>query len=103
MDPRIEIHPETKLVGSRLKMSLTDNKTFDLWRDFMPRRREIENPMTNDLFSMQVYDESYVFVNVNFEAQFEKWAAIVVENFVSVPAGMETFIIPSGLYAVFIH
>jgi len=103
MEPRIEILSEKKLIGKRIKMSLAENKTFELWRSFMPRRKEISNHLNTDLISMQVYDPSYDFKNFNLHATFEKWAAVEVSDFNSVPDEMETFILPSGLYAVFIH
>ena len=46
---------EKKLISKRLKMSLADNKTGELWRSFMPRRKEITNNLTSDLISMAVY------------------------------------------------
>jgi hypothetical protein len=56
MEPRIETLPEKKLIGKRMTMSLANNKTGELWRNFMPRRREIQNNLTSELFSMQVYN-----------------------------------------------
>jgi AraC family transcriptional regulator len=82
-------------------MSLADNKTFELWKGFMSRRKEIRNNLTNDVFSMQVYDKSYDFKDFNPEATFDKWAAIEVADFDAVPEGMETYILSEGLYAVF--
>jgi AraC family transcriptional regulator len=101
MNPEIQISGEKKLIGQRIKMSLADNMTYALWRGFMPRRKEISNNLTNDLFSMQVYDKSYDFSNFNPEATFDKWAAIEVFDFKTVPLEMERFTLPEGLYAVF--
>jgi AraC family transcriptional regulator len=103
MEPRIETLKAKKLVGKKLKMSLADNKTGELWRSFMPRRREIKNNLNSELFSMQVYDPSYDFKNFNPAAEFEKWAAIEVTDFDSIPADMEQFELQGGPYAVFIH
>ncbi len=36
-------------------------------------------------------------------AEFEKWAAIEVADHNSIPEGMDSFSLESGLYAVFIH
>jgi AraC family transcriptional regulator len=101
MHPRIESPPEKKLIGKHLKMSLVNNRTFELWRSFMPERRLIKNAVNNDLFSMQVYDHSYSFKNFNPAAEFEKWAAVEVTGFAEIPEGMETYTINGGLYAVF--
>ena len=99
MQPRIETLTEKKLVGKRMTMSLVNNKTGELWRSFMPRRREISNNLTSEMFSMQVYDQPIDFGNLHQE--FEKWAVVEVADFGSVPDGMETFTLKSGLYAVF--
>jgi AraC family transcriptional regulator len=102
MEPQIQTLSEKKLIGKRLVMSLTDNKTAELWKSFMPRRKEIQNSMGSELYSIQVYDHSY-FDNFNPGKTFEKWAAIEVADFDTVPHDMETFILPGGLYAVFLY
>jgi AraC family transcriptional regulator len=103
MGPRIETLNEKKLVGKRLKMSLANNRTFELWSNFMPRRKEINNNLTADFVSMQVYDPSFDFRYFDPNTEFEKWAAVEVGDFSSIPAGMETFELKGGLYAVFLH
>ncbi|WP_246850227.1 GyrI-like domain-containing protein [Rufibacter roseolus] len=100
IEPRIALLPEKKLMGMRLAMSLADNRTGELWRSFLPRRREIQNSIGADLYSMQVYDPSY-FHTFSLQREFEKWATIEVKDFDLVPNGMETYILPEGLYAVF--
>ena len=99
MQPRIEVLKEKKLVGKKIKMSLGDNKTFELWRSFMPERTKIQNKLSGDLISMRVYNEPVNLQNIN--QQFEKWAAVEVADFNDVPSAMETFTLPAGLYAVF--
>ncbi len=101
--PQIKNLAEKKLIGKHLTMSLADNKTFQLWSGFMPRRKEIAKTLTSDFISMQVYDASYNFTNFDFTATFEKWAVVEVADFNSIPEGMESFVLPSGMYAVFIH
>lgn len=98
--PAIKTISEKKLVGNRLPMSLANNKTAELWKGFMPRRREITNNLTNDLISMQVYPPAY-YTNFTPTNEFEKWATVEVSEFDKVPTGMETFTLTSGLYAVF--
>ena len=102
MEPRIEMLAEKKLVGKQMIMSLTNNKTPELWRSFMPRRKEIQNSIGTDLYSMQVYDEGY-FRNFNPNATFTKWGAVEVTDFDSIPAEMESIVLPAGLYAVFLY
>lgn len=102
MNPRIETLEEKKLIGKRIQMSLTNNKTGELWSHFMPRRKEIQNNIDANLYSMQLYDSSY-FNNFSPDATFEKWAAIEVPDFNTIPREMETFTLPAGRYAVFQH
>jgi len=103
MEPDIRILPEKMLIGKRMTMNLAENKTSELWRSFMPRRKEIRNCQTSDLFSMQVYDQTLDFGDFNESTRFEKWAAVEVTDFESIPKDMESYIMPEGLYAVFIH
>jgi AraC family transcriptional regulator len=103
MEPRIEMLTEKKLVGKRMRISLSDNKTGDLWRSFMPRKKEVIASVNSDLFSLQVYDPLLNFKNFNGNTIFEKWAAIEVASVEKIPPGMETFILEGGLYAIFIY
>ena len=100
MEYRIETIVPKKLVGKRMKMSLATDKTWALWHSFMPRRKEIISTAGKELFSVKVYDPLY-FDNFNPNAEFEKWAAIEVTDFVDVPREMEMITHPGGLYAVF--
>jgi len=102
MEPRIELLSEKKLLGMSLSMSLTNNRTGELWRSFMQRRKEIKNHVGNNLFSMQVYDPTY-FIKFDPSKEFHKWATIEVADFDHMPEGMQPFILPEGLYAVFHH
>lgn len=103
MQPRIEIIAEKKLVGRRVQMSFSNDRTFELWRSFMPQRKTIPNVLSPDLFCLQVYGADYDFENLHPHALFEKWAAIEVAGFATVPEHMEPFVLTGGLYAVFIH
>ena len=99
MKPRIETLGEKKLVGKRLAMSLAEDRTSELWRGVMPRLNEIENRINNDKISMQIYPPD--FDPGDFTRKFEKWAAVEVANFDSVPEGFEIFTLSGGDYAVF--
>jgi len=100
MEPRIETLQGKKLAGIRLTMSLANNKTGELWKTFMPRRREITNNLSNDLISMTIYSPNH-FAGFKPTNEFEKWAAIEVSDFKNIPVGMEPFTLKGGLYAVF--
>ncbi|HFB99448.1 MAG TPA: AraC family transcriptional regulator [Phaeodactylibacter sp.] len=99
MTPRIEILLEKKLIGKRLKMSLANNKTFQLWQSFMPVQKSIKNRVTSDMVSMQIYSEPIQLGN--FNQIFEKWAVVEVTDFDDIPKGMESFVLEGGQYAVF--
>ena len=101
MQPRIVTLIERKLIGRRLTMTIANNQTFELWQSFMPRRKEIKNTVSADLISLQVYPQSFDFTFSNLNAKFEKWAAVEVAGFESVPSEMETFVLEGGPYAVF--
>ena len=101
MQPRIETLIERKLIGKRLRMSVADNQTFKLWQSFMPRRKEIKSNVSAELFSIQVYPQSFDFTFSNLHAEFEKWAAVEVADFMIIPNEMETYTLVGGLYAVF--
>jgi Uncharacterized protein conserved in bacteria len=103
MEPRIELLAEKKLVGKRLNMTLSNDRTFELWHSFMPHRKEIKNSISTDLYCLQVYDKNLNFKDFNPQTEFEKWAAIEVTNFSDIPDNMETYTLKGGLYAVFIH
>jgi AraC family transcriptional regulator len=93
---------EKKLIGKRLTMSLSQNKTGQLWGSFMPRRKEIKNAASKDLYSMQIYSPTH-FQNFSPDNEFEKWAAVEVSSFDSIPPDMESYTLVGGLYAVFLH
>jgi AraC family transcriptional regulator len=100
IQPVIKTIAERKLVGVRLTMSLEKNRTRELWQSFMPRRKELQNLVGTDMYSMQVYDPLY-FEAFNPRKAFEKWAAVEVKDFSKVPGGMETCTLQEGSYAIF--
>lgn len=101
MEHRIVELPLTKLIGKRLTMSLANDRTYELWHSFMPRRNEIKNNVGSDLVCMQIYNPSLEFINFNKDTELEKWAAIEVSDFSNVPQDMETYTLQGGLFVVF--
>ena len=101
-EPRIEMVAGKKLVGQKIRMSYSENRTFELWRRFMPRRGEIAAKTGPELYSLEVYD-AHFFNDYHPAKEFEKWAAVEVTDFHSVPQEMEALLVPAGLYAVFIY
>jgi AraC family transcriptional regulator len=100
LSSRIETSPQRMLIGKRMPMTFANNTTRELWQNFMPRRNEIGYATSEDLFSMQIYPAGF-FAQFDMNAAFEKWAAKEVTEFADIPEGMESFVLPSGLYAVF--
>jgi AraC family transcriptional regulator len=49
---------------------------------------------------MVIYTPTH-FTDFKPANEFERWAAVEVSDFDNVPSGMETFVLPGGLYAVF--
>jgi len=103
MTPRIELLTPRKLVGKSMRMSYSNDLTHNLWRSFMPLRKEIKNVVGSDLYSMQVYDQLLDAKDFDPTMEFTKWATIEVNDFSLIPNGMETYELRGGLYAVFLH
>lgn len=100
LTPRIELSAEMKLVGKRLTMSFADYKIGVLWQSFLPRRHEITNNVSNNLISLVMYASNH-FTDFKPTNEFERWAAIAVADFDKTPTDMDTYVLQSGLYAVF--
>jgi len=102
MQPLIKTLNEKKLTGHFIEMSFIENKTFQLWNGFMPKKKEIKNTINANLYSLEVYPDHY-FDNFNPSDNFQKWAAVEVSDFEDLPYGMKTLVVSGGLYAVFLH
>ena len=76
-------------------MGHANDRTAELWQSFMPFRKDIQNSLGEDLFSMQIFNGS--------DTEFEKWAAIEVSDFNGIPDSMQPYTLQGGLYAVFDH
>lgn len=101
MEPRITKINSKLLIGKRLRISVANDRTVELWQSFMPRRNEISQKASNFLYSVQVFDSENYFNQFSPEAEFDKWAAVEVSGIDDIPAEMETLEIPEGNYSVF--
>lgn len=101
MEYRIETIKEKKLTGKSINMSLSDNKTFQLWQQFMPQRRNIDNKLNPNLFSVEIFPGDINLANA--DTIIEKWAAVEVSSFDNIPEGFDGLTIKGGLYAVFTY
>ena len=84
-------------------MSYANNRTGQLWGQFMPRRREIKNTIGTDLISLQGTNKALKMNEIEFDTEFEKWAAVEVSAVENIPPGMEALSLEAGQYAVFTH
>lgn len=100
MQPTIKTITDKKLTGVSKTMSFAHYTIAELWQQFMPNRRFIENPVNNNLISLVNYSPTH-FTKFSLDNTFERWAAVEVADFQSVPYPFNTFIIPAGVYAVF--
>jgi AraC family transcriptional regulator len=100
MKPIIRIHPKITLIGKSQSMTFANDLSVAMWQSFMPRRHEISNRLGEELYSAQVYPELFDF---GPHTSFTKWATVTVSESTPIPEGMETLVIPEGLYAVFIY
>lgn len=98
IQPEIRHTESRKLAGKQMDMSLADNKTSLLWSSFMPLRRLINNSLSNNVISLQIYPEDF---NFEIDTIFRKWAVTEVSDFENIPPIFDTFTLPEGLYAVF--
>lgn len=103
MEARIEVLPEKTLIGKYMRMSLANNRTPDLWRSFMMEKGQINGQIGTDLYSIQVYDGLQYFETFSPTTEFTKWATTEVGGIDNIPNGFGSFVLKSGLYAVFIH
>ncbi len=100
MKPRIVAFTEKKLIGCKQNMNYVAYNPVPLWQSFMPIKKEILNSVSTDLFSVQQFPDDF-WTHFNPEKVFEKWAAVEVTDFDTIPDNMHTLVIPNGWYAVF--
>ncbi|MEP0365669.1 MAG: GyrI-like domain-containing protein [Cyclobacteriaceae bacterium] len=100
LNPSIITIPEMHFIGMSLLMAVANNRVAELWRSFGPRKKEIENVVSADSYSMEIYGADF-FQSFDPHKEFEKWAAVRVSHGTSVPEGMQALTIPASEYAVF--
>ena len=81
-------------------MSMTNNRTGELWHGMMQRINEIETKIDSLKYSLKVYPIDY-FSAFNAQKQYTKMALVEVQNFDNIPEGMIAFELQEGEYAVF--
>lgn len=81
--------------------SLAENRTRELWQQFMPRRNEIGQRDGDEFFSVQIMPANLALEEFTPHTRFEKWAGVAVNSEATPPAQMHALTIPAGKYAVF--
>ncbi len=102
MEYRIETWPKTLVVGKRQEMSVSQNKTKELWQSCLPDILHTKHRTSEDILSLQVYPEDY-FTRFDPDKIFTKWACVSVSEIEDLPNDYDVLEIPDGLYAVFKH
>ena len=87
----------------KIRTSLSENKTFELWSAFKSRITEVKNRKNSDFYSVEIFDEVLAFDQFTPQTFFEKWSAVEVHTVEDIPDGFDLFTLPSGKYARFIH
>lgn len=100
---KIEKINKKKLVGKSMEMTLSNNKTSELWQSFIIKRDLVKNRIDSNYISMQVYDYSKSSKTFNPNVGFEKWAVVEVSDFEEISEEMKSYELQGGLYAVFLH
>ncbi|WP_339628132.1 GyrI-like domain-containing protein [uncultured Maribacter sp.] len=100
MTPRIVELKSKKFVGLSEEMSLVDNKTFEVWKNFRQHSKKVPNKLSQDFISLQDYPEDY-FETFSPAKNFVKWACVEVDSFKEIPSGLGSLFLEGGLYAVF--
>ncbi|MFY0600206.1 MAG: GyrI-like domain-containing protein [Cyclobacteriaceae bacterium] len=103
MELRIETISEKKFAGISARMSLAEDKTYMLWSKLMPQKKNIQNAVDDNLYSLQVYDQTMAPEDFSPNTSFVKWALVETSGEGDLPDGLEKFTLKGGLYAVFIH
>ncbi len=101
LNPKIITISEKKVVGMRSAMHRDQyGNIVALWKQFMPRKRELKNTVSEELIAMQIFT---LQKDGQPNEEFQIWACAEVLSFNDIPKNMENYILPSGEYAVFLH
>jgi AraC family transcriptional regulator len=99
MEPKIITIKSKTVVGMKSTMTHGDfGNIVALWKQFMPRKKELSNTINSELIAAQVYSN---FSDMSLP--YTIWACAEVSDLTSVPEGFESLIIPESEYAVFLQ
>lgn len=97
LEPVIRVCPDLKVVGVSIYGAIDEYSINTLWKSFEQRISEIKNCSAGSI----ALGINYPFINQKFE--FEYLAAMLVDEFSDIPAGMVSRIIPAHKYLIFSH
>lgn len=103
IDIQIQEIEAKRLIGISGKGSISNDITLQVFKDFMPRKREIEGVKNSLTYSVQLFDTDLNRNPINPNTTFTRIAAVEVSEDSVAPQGMEVFEIPAGLYLTFTH
>ena len=87
------------LFGISMEMSLQNNATPVLWKNFMQLRSQFESQIREPLVSLQMYEQlEDVYA---FDKNFVKWAGYFAKDTDRLPELLQTLQVEGGTYAVF--
>lgn len=98
--PQIVTISSKKLIGTSKAMSLAHDATYNLFRSFMPRKKEISNLKDSKVYDIRIFPDDF-FEAFNPVNEFTKWAAVEVTAVQNIPDKMSVFELQEGKYAVF--
>ena len=85
MEVRIVNETPKTLICNRLTMSLSKDRTVELWQNFMPFRKAINCKTTTDLISLQNYRAPFLYQEFKANTLFEKWADFEALKVIDIP------------------
>lgn len=100
VSPEIIFIPPTVFMGLHREISMIKNDTAEIFREFMPRRNEVENRTDKKIIDLRIYKQDY-FTSFNPKNTFTKWACVRVSEAVNLPHEMDCHSMAGGLYARF--
>ncbi|WP_027954646.1 GyrI-like domain-containing protein [Halobacillus kuroshimensis] len=103
MEPQIVQLENVYLIGESRSMTLTEDKTIELWKSFKPKVKMIPERKDEYFYNLSIYPEGFEWNTFACDTCFTRWAAVHVPSNDEPPESMESFTLNGGLYAVFIH
>ena len=95
--------PETYYLGHKVEMTLENNKTQELFRGFMPLRKQILNKSSEYVLLLHEYNKQTTFENFTPQTIHTNWALQQVNALELSTSDFLHYTLPSQNYAIFLH